>query len=158
MIRYSLACDDGHRFEAWFRDSQAFEDQNGNGLLACPQCGTWKVRKALMAPSVRRNAARPPAPSVASAEPPAPQPETAIYPTGDEQFRKVRAALRELHAKVKENAENVGPAFPEEARKIHDGEAPARSIYGTATGEEVQSLVEDGIEIMPLPSLPDDRN
>ncbi len=70
----------------------------------------------------------------------------------------MRAALREIHAKLKREATDVGPAFPEQARAIHEGDAPPRAIYGTATDDEVRELVEDGIGIMPIPALPDDRN
>lgn len=76
----------------------------------------------------------------------------------DQKFRQVRSLLRELHKHVRENADDVGRTFPEEARKIHEGEAPARSIFGTATTEEVRSLLEDGVGVLPLPPLPEDRN
>jgi hypothetical protein len=76
----------------------------------------------------------------------------------EEKFFKMRAALRDLHLRLKEGAENVGRTFPEEARKIHDGEAPARAIYGTATQDEVRALLDDGIDLLPLPPLPDECN
>jgi hypothetical protein len=84
-----------------------------------------------------------------------PSPAPAI---ADESFTRMRAALREIHAKLKRDAVDVGPAFPEQARAIHEGDAPPRAIYGTATDEEVRGLVEDGVGILPLPALPDDRN
>ena len=84
--------------------------------------------------------------------PPAPPPVT------DEAFAAMRTVLREVHAKLKRDAVDVGSAFPDEARAIHDGDAPPRPIYGTATDDEVRSLVEDGVSILPIPALPDDRN
>ena len=156
MIRYSLVCDEAHAFDAWFRDSQAFDDQNRQGHVGCPHCGSGTVHKALMAPSIRRSSG----PAKASAAAPAEVP-VAIEGPGqaeEEKFRQMRSMLRELHTRVKENAEDVGRTFPAEARKMHDGDAPARSIYGTATTEEVKSLLEDGIDVLPLPPLPDERN
>ena len=95
------------------------------------------------------------------APPPTPAPAggtPAPTPATDENFQRLRAALRDMHAKLKRDAVDVGPAFPDEARAIHEGEAQPRAIYGTATDAEVRSLVEDGVGIMPIPALPDDRN
>ena len=108
-----------------------------------------------MAPAVRRSAGKRAVPPAPEAPAPAPPPAPAI---GDEAFTRMRAALREMHAKLKRDAVDVGPAFPEQARAIHDGELPPRAIYGTATDDEVRGLVEDGVGIMPIPALPDDRN
>ena len=161
MIRYALLCRHDHAFEAWFRDSAAFDLQREAGQVACPACGDLAVRKAVMAPAVRRSGAqRVDAPAAAPA-PAAPAPASeapAPAPVADDGFRQLRAALRDMHAKLKRDAVDVGPAFPEQARAIHDGDAQPRAIYGTATDAEVRSLVEDGIGIMPIPALPDDRN
>ena len=165
MIRYALLCHHDHAFEAWFRDSAAFDLQREAGQVACPACGDLAVRKAVMAPAVRRSGAkRAEAPAGAATEPappptPAPAGGTpAPTPATDENFQRLRAALRDMHAKLKRDAVDVGPAFPDEARAIHEGEAQPRAIYGTATDAEVRSLVEDGVGIMPIPALPDDRN
>ncbi len=163
MIRYSLLCDDAHDFEAWFRDSAAFEEQSRQGEIGCPRCGSSNVRKALMTPSLRRSSrSGVPAP-VPPADAPATAAEVPVALEGpgkldEEKFRHLRSMLRELHSRVKANAEDVGRTFPEEARRINDGDAPGRAIYGTATPEEVSSLLEDGIDVLPLPPLPDDRN
>jgi hypothetical protein len=163
MIRYSLLCEDAHDFEAWFRDSAAFDQQSERGEIGCPQCGSSNVRKALMAPSIRRSSrSGTPAP-VAPPEVPAAPPEVPVAFEGpakldEEKFRQLRSMIRELHSRVKAQAEDVGRTFPEEARKISDGDAPGRAIYGTATPEEVSSLLEDGIDVLPLPPLPDERN
>ena len=165
MIRYALLCPDDHAFEAWFRDSEAFDVQSGAGQVSCPTCGAGEIRKAVMAPAVRRSAGKRvavPAPGDAAPATPAPAPSGGMAPAPppitDEAFAAMRTVLREVHAKLKRDAVDVGPAFPEEARAIHDGDAPPRPIYGTATDDEVRSLVEDGVSILPIPALPDDRN
>ncbi len=162
MIRYALLCHRDHAFEAWFRDSEAFDRQKEAGQVSCPACGDTDVRKAMMAPAIRRSAktsasapVTPPLPAPAEAPDP---PATATPAIADEGFARVRAALREIHAKLKRDAVDVGPAFPDAARAIHDGDAAPRAIYGTATDAEVRSLVEDGVGILPIPALPDERN
>ena len=157
MIRYALLCAGDHAFEAWFPDSEAFDRQSEADQVVCPTCGAAKVRKAVMAPSVRRSATRQIEPPAVVPENSAPSPP-AVPAIADETFTRVRAALRELHAKLKRDAVDVGPAFPEQARAIHEGDAPPRAIYGTATDAEVRGLVEDGVGIMPIPALPEDRN
>ncbi|MCX8102607.1 MAG: DUF1178 family protein [Geminicoccaceae bacterium] len=135
MIRFALRCGQGHEFEGWFKSGAAFEEQHDAGRLECPMCGDRSVGKAIMAPAVARTG---------SAEP-SPPPE---------KMAKMLAFLRALRAHVEANFEHVGERFPEEARKIHYGEAEARDIYGEATGEEVRSLLEEGIDVRPLPWLP----
>ncbi|WP_395449999.1 DUF1178 family protein [Aminobacter sp. UC22_36] len=141
MIRFSLHCDHAHDFEGWFRSNDDFETQRKRGFVACPECGSQQVDKALMAPAVSTSRKQ----------------EKMALAMGAEQ-RKMMAALKELSEKVRENAENVGDKFAEEARKIHFGESEARGIYGAATIDEAKGLAEDGIEFMPLPVFPDDRN
>ncbi|AWC22436.1 DUF1178 family protein [Aminobacter sp. P9b] len=141
MIRFSLHCDRAHDFEGWFRSNDDFETQRKRGFVSCPECGSQKVEKALMAPAVSTSRKQ----------------EKVALAMGEQQ-RKMMAALKDLSEKVRENAENVGDKFAEEARKIHFGETEARGIYGAATIEEAKGLAEDGIEFMPLPVFPDDRN
>jgi hypothetical protein len=161
MIRYTLVCNKRHEFESWFANSDAYEKQARRGLVACPLCGSVKVEKALMTPRLARtdtSSARqvmpPPAsgPTPAASQPPAPV--AMISP----QEREFRQKLRELRDHLVQNAENVGPRFPEEARKMHYGEAEHRSIYGIASPEDARELHEEGIEFSPLPVLPDERN
>jgi hypothetical protein len=161
MIRYSLVCDHGHGFESWFADSAAYDKQAKRKLVACPHCGSAKVEKAIMAPrlagSTKHKAAaeapttEAPAPAAAAA---APAPVAMISP----QEQEVRAKLRELRDHLVKNADNVGPKFPEEARKMHYGETEHRSIYGVASPDEAADLADEGIEFHPLPILPDERN
>jgi|SRR5215467_13247839 hypothetical protein len=165
MIRYTLVCNERHEFESWFANSAAYDKQAKRGLVTCPSCGSAKVEKALMAPRLARadtpptrNAPTQPSPAspveATSAVAPAPTPVAMISP----QEREFRQKLRELHDHLVKNAENVGPRFPEEARKMHYGEAEHRSIYGVASPEDAKELHEEGIEFSPLPVLPDERN
>ncbi|MCC4244413.1 DUF1178 family protein [Stappia indica] len=166
MIRYALRCKAGHGFEGWFRGLEDFETQKATGLLACPACGSGEVDKALMAPAVstarsKEARAEKAAASVrqagaAEAAEPAQMPAIAAPRTPEQ--AALMEKLRALRAELTANAEDVGTAFPEEARKIHYGEAEARGIYGAASREDVGELLEEGIAVMPLPVLPEDRN
>lgn len=160
MIRYALVCEKGHDFESWFQDSAAYDKQARRGLVTCPQCGSAKVEKAIMAPRLSATAKKRPTPieaPVPAAEAPtpaAPAPVAMISPQ-EQEFRTKLKALREHLTK---NADDVGAKFPEEARKMHYGEVEHRSIYGVASPEEAKELSEEGIEFHPLPILPDERN
>jgi hypothetical protein len=160
MIRYALACDNGHAFESWFQNSAAFEKQVKAGLVTCPACNSAKIEKTIMAPSVtgakKRGAAPVPAPEL-----PAPAPASdasapvAMVSPQEHEFRK---KLKELREHLVKNADYVGQKFPEEARKMHYGEIEHRSIYGEASPDQAKELHEEGIEFHPLPVLPDERN
>src|SRR5215470_2643314 len=184
MIRYTLVCNERHEFESWFTNSAAYDKQARRGLVTCPLCGSAKVEKALMAPRLARTDTSPnqdaaqaqPLPAeAAQAQPPpyspphagesregeaaptaakSPTPVAMISP----QEQEFRRKLRELRDHLVKNAENVGQRFPEEARKMHYGEAEHRSIYGVASPEDAKELHEEGIEFSPLPVLPDERN
>jgi len=167
MIRYALNCDQGHTFESWFANSAAYDKQAKRRLVACPICGSAKVEKAIMAPNLAAKVGdsgtadpRPPAPPAPPLQP-APTPPippktpVAMMSTAE---RELRHKLKELRDHITKNAHYVGPRFPEEARKIHYGEAEHRSIYGEASPEEAKQLHEEGIEFHPLPILPDDKN
>ncbi len=152
MIRYQLKCQKRHEFDAWFSNSAAFDRQRKRGLVACPRCGTVKVEKALMAPSLPKKGKRK---STEREAPPS---------AGNSETHRVAAhgefaqAMRKLRAEIEAKSEYVGPRFPEEARKIHYEETPARGIHGEASREEAQALREEGIEFFPLPILPEDQN
>jgi hypothetical protein len=157
MIRYNLRCDRGHAFESWFQSSSAYESQERRELVSCPACGSVKVERAIMAPQIvskkgRDSAA--PSPAAAPAEVAAP----ASTPLMMAQERELRAKLKELRDHIVKNADNVGERFPNEARKMHYGDIEHRPIYGEASPEEARSLIDEGVEVSPLPVLPDDRN
>lgn len=141
MIKFSLVCERDHAFDGWFRNSDDFDTQKKRGLVSCPMCHSAKVDKALMAPAVSTGKRR----------------EKMALTMGEEQ-KKMLAQFHEMGRKLRENAENVGDKFAEEARKIHFGESEARGIYGEASPEEVKGLIEDGVEFVPLPPLPEERN
>lgn len=142
MIKYALSCDSAHSFEGWFSTSADFDRQVETGLLTCPVCGSGVVSKSLMAPSV------------STARGKEKQQAVAMDVARAEAMAKLRAAV----AEIKANAEDVGAQFPEEARKIHYGEADARGIIGQASFVEIRELLDEGIEIAPIPVIPDDSN
>ncbi|WP_436639497.1 DUF1178 family protein [Microbaculum sp. FT89] len=148
MIRYSLICEQDHEFEGWFKDSASFDKQVKAEAVACPACGSTTVSKALMAPAVtgtKKKGAQAPAEAVPVA-------------TSDPRHAELIDTLRQLKKHVVENSEYVGERFAEEARKIHYEEADKRSIYGEASLEDAKSLIDEGVELHPLPILPEDKN
>jgi hypothetical protein len=156
MIRYNLRCERGHAFESWFQSSAAYETQEKRKLVNCPSCGSAKVERAIMAPQIVSKKGRDstaPAP-VAASDAAAP----GSTPLMMAQERELRAKLRELRDHIVKNADNVGERFPNEARKMHYGDIEHRPIYGEASPDEARSLIEEGVEVSPLPVLPDDRN
>ncbi|NJL07276.1 MAG: DUF1178 family protein [Methylacidiphilales bacterium] len=151
MIRYALRCEGGHAFESWFSSFDAFEAQRQRGLVVCPLCGSDKVEKQLMAPSVARAGRDEPVP----APPPSPAQPVALMSPQD---RDLRAKLQALRAHLTENSDYVGPGFADEARRMHAGEIDPRAIWGEATAEDARALIDEGIEVMPLPPAFEDCN
>ena len=173
MIRYALRCERGHAFESWFQDSSSFEKQAKRGLVSCPMCDSVKVEKSIMAPQIPRKGRtteqraseertvravarqkKQKADAAAAPETAAPSPEPLVM-AQDSEFR---AKLKELRDHIKANADNVGEQFPEQARKMHYGEIEHRPIYGDASPTEAKALIEEGVDVLPLPVLPEDRN
>jgi len=140
MIVFDLACDQGHVFEAWFGSSADYESQRERGLVSCPVCGASQVSKAVMAPNVGAKGNRAAAVVPMRNGPPAPA-----------ELKAALAALARAQAQALEGSEHVGARFADEARAIHDGDAPERHIHGQATVEEAKALVEDGVPVVPLP-------
>jgi hypothetical protein len=156
MIRYNLRCEQGHAFESWFQSSSAYETQEKRKLVNCPSCGSAKVERAIMAPQIVSKKAREtaaPAPA-ASTDVTAPASTSLMMA----QERELRAKLKELRDHIVKNADNVGERFPNEARKMHYGDIEHRPIYGEASPDEARALIDEGVEVSPLPVLPDDRN
>jgi hypothetical protein len=139
MIRYALACDGGHPFEAWFGSSSDYDDQAARGLVECPFCGSHGVAKQIMAPAVAGTKKRGPDPDMAAKV----------------QTMMLQAA-REVRSHVEQNFDYVGDTFAREARDIHEGRSEKREIYGEATSAEVRALKEDGIPCAALPPAPVD--
>ena len=135
MIRYALRCENGHDFDSWFQSAEAYDRARSSGFATCPECGSAKVDKALMAPGVRT------ARKAALSE-----------PEGDKE-----KALAELRKKIESESEYVGLNFAKEARAMHEGDVPHRAIYGEAKIDEAKRLIEDGVPVAPLPFTPKAR-
>ncbi|MFQ5621788.1 MAG: DUF1178 family protein [Paracoccaceae bacterium] len=135
MIRYSLKCSIGHSFDSWFASGEAFEKLVGAGSVCCAVCGDTDIQKAIMAPRVLTGG----------------QPEDESPPSLRGPASPAEQALAEIRRKIEAHSENVGRRFAEEARAIHEGLAPKRSIYGEARIEEAKALIEEGVPVAPLP-------
>ncbi len=140
MIVYQLKCRKGHEFEAWFLNSAAYDSQQASGDVGCPFCGTTEVAKAMMAPNL--------SPGGSSHKNPDPSEDRA-----QRVAEKILEAVDGLRENVEENCDYVGDEFAEEAKRIHQGDAEERDIYGEATDEEAEDLDEEGIEFFRLPFL-----
>ena len=166
MIHYNLRCERGHAFESWFQSSSAYESQEKRKLVGCPVCGSIRVERAIMAPQIVSKKPRDSAVPVPAASTPVPSTPVASAdvatpastPLMMAQERELRAKLKELRDHIVKNADNVGERFPVEARKMHYGDIEHRPIYGEASPEEARSLIDEGVEVSPLPVLPEDRN
>jgi hypothetical protein len=137
MIKYALACDQGHAFEGWFSASADFDDQKAAGQLECPVCGSQAIGKQIMAPAVSGTKRR-----MGDADAP-PQMRAMMM-----------EAMGRVRAHVEENFDYMGDSFAKEARAIHEGRSEERGIYGEATPKEVHDLVQDGVPVAPLPPAP----
>ena len=159
MIRYTLRCQRDHAFESWFGDAAAYDALAKAGHLSCPECGSTSVSKALMAPAVVTRRGR--SGTVAKLpEQPAPAASVDVHPvvSTDDKHQAMRMLLREMRDHVMQHARDVGAEFASEARKMHEGAVEQASIRGIASPDEVRSLLDDGIEVAPLPVFPDERN
>lgn len=137
MIRYTLQCAEGHRFESWFQSADAFDVLHAAGKITCAVCNDTTVEKSLMAPNVGSDR------SAAPSESPLTVPAT-----------PAEKALAELKRRVEENSDYVGLRFAQEARDMHAGRTPERPIHGEAKLDEAKKLLEDGIPVAPLPFTP----
>lgn len=143
MKVFDLQCQHGHVFEGWFGSRENFDQQVEQGLLQCPVCHSSDVQRKLSASRINTGAAKP-APVQASTVAPA---------AGTKQVQS--QLLQQLRAMVRES-EDVGVRFADEARRMHEGESQTRAIRGQATQQECVELLEDGIDIMPIPDFLDD--
>lgn len=139
MIKFTLKCNEDHRFDSWFASTEAFDKLHGSGMVTCAVCGSTQVEKALMAPTVRDSKKTPDAPKPGA---------LTAAPSPAEQ------AMAEMRRKIEENSEYVGMNFAQEARDIHNGDAPERAIYGEAKPKEAKALMEEGVPVAPLPFVP----
>jgi len=144
MIKYALGCAEGHSFDSWFPDSAAYEKQRKRGFVVCPECGSTRVDKAIMAPAV------------VGAERPGVEANAETVVAG--RHRRAREFFIRMRREIEANTDDVGSKFPQVARSIHLGEEPERGIRGRASLDEAKSLIEDGIGVLPLPMLEDEVN
>ena len=151
MIRYDLICAGGHEFDGWFSNSAAFDEQARKGLVSCVHCGSTRIEKQLMAPGI-------PVKSNRKAEPAEKVKPMLAGAALSLREQKLIQMMRDVRKAVEENAEYVGDRFADEARKIHYEEAEKRGIYGETTSDDAKALIEEGIEIHPLPVLPEEKN
>ncbi|MEM9583471.1 MAG: DUF1178 family protein [Pseudomonadota bacterium] len=139
MIQYALTCENDHHFDSWFQSGEAFDKLHSASMVTCAICGSSDVRKSIMAPRIGKSAEGP--------VPAADRPLSAPATTAEQAFK-------ELREKVEANSEDVGKNFAKEARKMHNGEAPERAIYGEAKPQEAKALIEEGVPVVPLPFMP----
>ena len=147
MIRFDLICDNAHEFDSWFANSKAYEHQKQAGLVTCPFCNSTKIDKRLMVPSISAKANR------SDNDQPSP-----LSGNDNPAFKDLAENIRKLRKDVSENADYVGKDFARKAREIHYEEKPARNIYGEATLDDAKSLLEEGVNVLPMPSLPEEKN
>ena len=135
MIQYALRCADGHTFDSWFQSAAAYERLEKAGMVACAVCGGGGVEKAMMTPRVAA-------------------PRDKAQPRLSDPATPAEQALAELRRQIEQNSEYVGGRFVSEARAMHSGDIPQRSIYGEARLDEARRLAEEGVPVTPLPFLP----
>lgn len=146
MIRYALVCDSGHEFDGWFEDSAGCDCQMAGGMVVCPTCQSLKIGKGLMTPGLANaRHARTPDGQTNDAEPLS-------------ETRALRQKLAAWRSLVLASAENVGTDFTSQARRMHEGDMDYKPIYGEASRDDVVTLLEDGVPLLPLPPAPEDQH
>ncbi len=149
MIQYTLKCAQDHSFDSWFQSADAYDKLMAAGMVTCAVCGDADVKKAMMAPRVRPANKAASAPVEDNISPPPTPAGPLSTPSSD-----VEKALADMKKHVESNSDYVGVNFAKEARAMHDGDTPERSIYGEAKPEEAKALIEEGIPVTPLPFRP----
>ncbi|MBK0328560.1 DUF1178 family protein [Rhodobacteraceae bacterium F11138] len=138
MIQYALKCVDDHCFDSWFQSAEAFETLISSGMVSCVVCGSTKVEKAIMSPRVSASRTSQEKEAGPLSQPASP----------------AEQAIADLRRKIESESDYVGVNFAAEARAMHEGDLPERSIYGEARPEEARKLLEDGVPVAPLPFMP----
>lgn len=148
MKIFDLLCDAGHCFEGWFGSTEDFASQEARGLLNCPECGSSEVRRVPSVPRVNLGAPTPVPPK---------QPEKTADMEGKDPFAIAQMLYSRMLDELLTKSQDVGHTFPEEARRIHYKQAPARWIRGQASQQEHDELLEEGIPVARLPMPPSGR-
>ena len=133
MIKYNLKCENDHNFDAWFSDSSNFEQQNKKNLILCPKCSSTKIEKNIMAPNIGS--------------------KKQSYTNALKTEKNIEKIIKNVRKHVEKNYEYVGNKFADEARAIHYGEKEEREIYGETSVEEAVDLIEEGVNVTPLPGI-----
>jgi hypothetical protein len=133
MIKYNLKCENNHNFDTWFSDSSNFDEQNKKNLIFCPKCNSTKIEKNIMAPNIGSKK----------------QSYTNALKT-EKNYEKI---IKNVRKHVEKNFEYVGDKFADEARAIHYGEKEEREIYGETSVEEAVDLIEEGVNVSPIPGV-----
>lgn len=128
MIRYALECIGEHEFEAWFSNSEVYDKQRKRGLIECPECGSRKVQKQIMAPAVKGTKGK-----------------------SDEPEALAARFAGEVRRHIAETHEFVGDEFASEARAMHAGEKDVRPVWGKVSPKVAKELQEEGVPALPLP-------
>ena len=142
MIKYTLECRKKHSFESWFKSADAFEKLLTSGHITCSVCGISEVSKSIMAPNIGAKSNSRTKSQNLNKEVSLSTPSTVT-----------EKAIKEFRQHIEKSSENVGSKFATEARKMHLGEAPERSIYGESTIKEAKDLIDEGISVVPLPFI-----
>ncbi|AML50263.1 DUF1178 family protein [Falsihalocynthiibacter arcticus] len=154
MIRFALKCDHDHCFESWFQSGSAFDKVKSAGMVSCPACGSTDVVKTLMSPQVqtaRKATKEGETPQTDASSLPVPSDKSEFF---QKPSKELEAKIAALKAHVEATSDYVGKNFAKEARAMHEGDTPERTIYGEANMAEALSLIEDGISVAPLPFIP----
>tara|TARA_B100000963_G_scaffold132079_1_gene115049 strand:+ start:313 stop:732 length:420 start_codon:yes stop_codon:yes gene_type:complete len=133
MIKYNLKCENNHNFDAWFSDSSNFEEQNKKNLIFCPKCNSMKIEKNIMAPNIGS--------------------KKQSYTNALKNEKNYEKIIKNVRKHVEKNFEYVGDKFADEARAIHYGEKEEREIYGETSVEEAVDLIEEGVNVSPIPGV-----
>ncbi|MGI9215730.1 MAG: DUF1178 family protein [Hydrogenophaga sp.] len=145
----NLQCAHQHGFEGWFASEDDFTGQLARGLLTCPLCGDAQIQKMLSAPRLNLRAGRDGNAPAASSQATGGL-EVGLPAPGSRLQVQLLKAMRQVLAQT----EDVGEQFADQARAMHHGEIDQRNIRGRTTPEVAMELIEEGIEVMPLPALP----
>ena len=130
MIVFNLICNDcEYPFEGWFDNAKAFKSQKRRKLITCPNCERDNIKKALVAPNVGKKS------------------NSKII----KNKKTLASNIKKIKKIVEENFDYVGESFSEEAKKIKYGETKDRPIYGEATIDQTKELLEEDINVTPLP-------
>ena len=154
MIQYALKCKQDHKFDSWFQSAAAFDKLKSACMVTCPVCGVAQIEKSIMTPRVGQRGNQKSDPDNPKSNPQPPNAQNRTAPNLTAPATAAEHAMADLRKHVEKNADYVGENFVDEARAMHDGSSPERAIYGEAQPEQARALIEEGIQVAPLPFAP----